>query len=168
MNTKLQQAADVVRTAVNHILNGPIPEAIDENKFEMYIPNFVLENDETATVRVMVDATRLLVISELGEMKNECRKSVTEAMNKCNREMTQTRVVLHRGHINMESACFIYDEHEHNAERIEKVILHYLGNLYHNSGVLKAANESADIGTFEDDDDTSAGSGKINFHLFDS
>lgn len=167
MDMKLQKAADIVRNAVKEILVNPVPEAMSEDKFDMYIPNFRLEDDRTATVRIIVEPTRMLMVSNLGDMLPECRESVTEAMNRQNNEMTHTRAVLYNGHINIEAGSFLYTDSEHENERVEKMIMHYLRHLQISGVMLLDANTPSERNADEDDDDLDDISG-IDFHLFDS
>lgn len=167
-NMNLQKAADIVRRAVNEILNGPLPEAMDEKKYELYIPNFCLEGGQTAAVRVLAEETKLLLIADMGAMRAECRKNVLKTMNELNNKMTHTRAVLYKGNILLEAGCFLYVDEENEDKRIEKVVLHYLRHLrYEGKGLLDSNVPTEDSPKREGDKKSSA-SGGINFNLFDS
>lgn len=164
MNMKLQKAADIVRKAVSELLNGPLPEAMEEDRFELYIPNFCLEGGQTVAVRVFAEETKMSMFADMGVMKSECRKAVLNAMNELNNKVTHTRAVLHKDSIFLEAGCFLYVDEENEAQRIENIVLHYLRHLrYEGKALLDANVPAVDEGVKKP-----SASGGINFNLFDS
>lgn len=168
MNMNLQKAADIVRKAVSEILNGPLPEAMDEKKYELYIPNFCLDGGQTVAVRVFAEESKMLMAADMGAVRSECRKNVLKTMNELNNRMTHTRAVLYKDSILLEAGCFLYVDEENEEQRIENVVLHYLRHLRYEGKELFDANIPSEDSPKGEDNKKSSASGGINFNLFDS
>ena len=163
MNTKLETAANIIRNAIKELLSGPIPEALDDDKFEMYIPNFRLDGGQTISVRILAEESKMLLVADLCTVKSECRRNVLNAMNKFNSNLNHTRATLYNDSILIDAGCFLYVDEENEDKRIENVILHFLRHLRFEVKELLDSNIPAEGSTQKP-----SSNGEINFKLFES
>lgn len=172
MGINTETTKSLIKEALSRLFEHECPESSFEDTCRIYIPEFFLENGIPVSVKITARNESMLIYTALGEINRNCRSGIIDMLDSFNRDISQLRFIVDRGEIFAETGCFIYGEHEHEADRLEEIIGHYLYLLKKLGSEVMTANLSV-MPPKEGNAEPVAkqeneGAAAIDFTLFDS